>query len=176
MLGGVYLFLVIMGFCIDVVGFKIFIFYLILIIYLMVSELYFKKKNLVLNWVYFMLSQMYIVFFFVMLNVFVFQNDLEVSSVLYNLILFLFIFVFLWLNDMGVYCFGLFFGKYCLFECILFKKLWEGFIGGGIVVIVFLFVFVCYFFIMIWVEWVGLVLVVVIFGIWGDLIEFLLKC
>lgn len=60
MLGGAYLFLAIMGFCIDAAGSKIFIPYLILIIYLMVSELYLKKKNPVLNWAYSMLSQMYI--------------------------------------------------------------------------------------------------------------------
>ena len=58
MLGGAYLFLAIMGFCIDAAGSKIFIPYLILIIYLMVSELYLKKKNPVLNWAYSILSQM----------------------------------------------------------------------------------------------------------------------
>ena len=69
MLGGAYLFLAIMGFCIDAAGSKIFIPYLILIIYLMVSELYLKKKNPVLNWAYSMLSQMYIALPFAMLNV-----------------------------------------------------------------------------------------------------------
>lgn len=44
MLGGAYLFLAIMGFCIDAAGSKIFIPYLILIIYLMVSELYLKRR------------------------------------------------------------------------------------------------------------------------------------
>ena len=69
MLGGAYLFVAIMGFCIDAAGSKIFIPYLILIIYLMVSELYLKKKNPVLNWAYSMLSQMYIALPFAMLNV-----------------------------------------------------------------------------------------------------------
>lgn len=101
MLGGAYLFLAIMGFCIDAAGSKIFIPYLILIIYLMVSELYLKKKNPVLNWAYSMLSQMYIALPFAMLNVLAFQNDPEASSVSYNPILPLSIFVFLWLNDTG---------------------------------------------------------------------------
>lgn len=87
MLGGAYLFLAIMGFCIDAAGSKIFIPYLILIIYLMVSELYLKKKNPVLNWAYSMLSQMYIALPFAMLNVLAFQNDPEASSVSYNPIL-----------------------------------------------------------------------------------------
>ena len=99
MLGGAYLFLAIMGFCIDAAGSKIFIPYLILIIYLMVSELYLKKKNPVLNWAYSMLSQMYIALPFAMLNVLAFQNDPEASSVSYNPILPLSIFVFLWLTS-----------------------------------------------------------------------------
>ena len=41
MLGGAYLFLAIMGFCIDAAGSKIFIPYLILIIYLMVRRIRF---------------------------------------------------------------------------------------------------------------------------------------
>ena len=118
MLGGAYLFLAIMGFCIDAAGSKIFIPYLILIIYLMVSELYLKKKNPVLNWAYSMLSQMYIALPFAMLNVLAFQNDPEASSVSYNPILPLSIFVFLWLNDTGAYCFGSLFGKHRLFERI----------------------------------------------------------
>ena len=85
MLGGAYLFLAIMGFCIDAAGSKIFIPYLILIIYLMVSELYLKKKNPVLNWAYSMLSQMYIALPFAMLNVLAFQNDPEASSVSYDI-------------------------------------------------------------------------------------------
>ena len=169
MLGGAYLFLAIMGFCIDAAGSKIFIPYLILIIYLMVSELYLKKKNPVLNWAYSMLSQMYIALPFAMLNVLAFQNDPEASSVSYNPILPLSIFVFLWLNDTGAYCFGSLFGKHRLFERISPKKSWEGSIGGGIVAIASSFVFACYFPIMTWAEWAGLALVVVIFGTWQSL-------
>ena len=175
MLGGAYLFLAIMGFCIDAAGSKIFIPYLILIIYLMVSELYLKKKNPVLNWAYSMLSQMYIALPFAMLNVLAFQNDPEASSVSYNPILPLSIFVFLWLNDTGAYCFGSLFGKHRLFERISPKKSWEGSIGGGIVAIASSFVFAYYFPIMTSAEWAGLALVVVIFGTWGDLTESLLK-
>ena len=162
MLGGAYLFLAIIP-------------YLILIIYLMVSELYLKKKNPVLNWAYSMLSQMYIALPFAMLNVLAFQNDPEASSVSYNPILPLSIFVFLWLNDTGAYCFGSLFGKHRLFERISPKKSWEGSIGGGIVAIASSFVFAYYFPIMTWAEWAGLALVVVIFGTWGDLTESLLK-
>ena len=43
MLGGAYLFLAIMGFCIDAADSKIFIPYVLLLLYLMISELYIKK-------------------------------------------------------------------------------------------------------------------------------------
>lgn len=60
MLGGAYLFLAIMGFCIDAADSKIFIPYVLLLLYMMISELYLKKENPVLNWAYSMLSQLYI--------------------------------------------------------------------------------------------------------------------
>lgn len=175
MLGGAYLFLAIMGFCIDAAGSKIFIPYLILIIYLMVSELYLKKKNPVLNWAYSMLSQMYIALPFAMLNVLAFQNDPEASSVSYNPILPLSIFVFLWLNDTGAYCFGSLFGKHRLFERISPKKSWEGSIGGGVFSIIAAIVMAHYFPFMPISIWIGLALTVVIFGTLGDLTESLLK-
>ena len=52
MLGGAYLFLAVMGFCIDAADSKIFIPYVLLLLYLMISELYLKKENPVLNWAY----------------------------------------------------------------------------------------------------------------------------
>ena len=43
MLGGAYLFLAIMGFCIDAADSKIFIPYVLLLLYMMISELYLEK-------------------------------------------------------------------------------------------------------------------------------------
>lgn len=45
MLGGAYLFLAIMGFCIDAADSKIFIPYVLLLLYMMISELYLKRKT-----------------------------------------------------------------------------------------------------------------------------------
>lgn len=154
--------------------------YLFLIIYLLVSELYLKKKNPLNNWAYAMMSQIYIALSFAMLNVLAYHsigNEGELSNyqVQYNPILPLSIFIFTWINDTGAYCTGMLFGKHRLFERISPKKSWEGSIGGGIVAIASSFVFACYFPIMTWAEWAGLALVVVIFGTWGDLTESLLK-
>lgn len=176
MLGGAYLFLAIMGFCIDAAGSGIFIPYLLLLIYLMVSELYLKKKNPVLNWAFSMLSQLYIALPFALLNVLAFHNNADApTSVSYNPILPLSVFIFLWLNDTGAYCFGSLLGKHRLFERISPKKSWEGSVGGGVVAIASAFVLGHFFPVMPMLEWAGLALTVVVFGTWGDLTESLLK-
>lgn len=175
MLGGGYLFLAVMAFCIDTAGSTIFIPYVLLLLYLLISELYLKKENPILNWAYSMFSQLYIGLPFALLNVLAFHNDPEYSSVSYNPILPLSVFIFLWLNDTGAYCIGSLFGKHRLFERISPKKSWEGSIGGGIVAIGASLVLAHFFpFMSIW-EWMGLSLVVVVFGTWGDLTESLLK-
>lgn len=177
MLGGAYLFLAIMGFCTNEgqEGSKIFIPYVLLLLYMMISELYLKKENPILNWAYSMFSQLYIGLPFAMLNILAFNYDPTYSSVSYNPILPLSIFIFLWLNDTGAYCIGSLIGKHRLFERISPKKSWEGSIGGGVVAIGVSFVLAHYFpFLSMW-EWAGLALVVVVFGTWGDLTESLLK-
>ena len=177
MLGGAYLFLAIMGFCTNEgqEGSKIFIPYVLLLLYMMISELYLKKENPILNWAYSMFSQLYIALPFAMLNILAFNYDPTYSSVSYNPILPLSIFIFLWLNDTGAYCIGSLIGKHRLFERISPKKSWEGSIGGGVVAIGVSFILAHYFPFMSMMEWAGLALVVVIFGTWGDLTESLLK-
>lgn len=175
MLGGAYLFLAIMAFCINAADSKIFIPYVVLLLYLIISELYLKKENPILNWAYSMFSQLYIGLPFALLNVLAFNIDSEYNTVSYNRILPLSIFIFLWLNDTGAYCIGSLIGKHRLFERISPKKSWEGSIGGGIVAIGASFVLAHYFSFMSMWEWAGLALVVVVFGTWGDLTESLLK-
>ncbi|MDR0891365.1 MAG: phosphatidate cytidylyltransferase [Mediterranea sp.] len=175
MLGSAYLFLAVMAFCIDTAGSKVFIPYLLLLMYLFISELYLKKESPVLNWAYSMLSQLYVGLPFALLNVLAFHADVEAGEVSYNPILPLSIFIFLWLNDTGAYCFGSLLGKHRLFERISPKKSWEGSIGGGVVAIVVSFVLAYFFPFMSVPAWVGLALTVVVFGTWGDLTESLLK-
>ncbi|WP_290391031.1 phosphatidate cytidylyltransferase [uncultured Bacteroides sp.] len=175
-LGGAYLFLALMSFCTQQsIGARIFLPYLGLLLYMMITELYLKKKNPTGNWAYSMLSQLYVALPFALLNVLAFQYSTETSSVSYNPILPLSIFVFIWLSDTGAYCTGSLIGKHRLFERISPKKSWEGSIGGGIFSIASSFVFAYFFSFMLWWQWVGLAIVVVIFGTWGDLTESLMK-
>ena len=173
---GAYLFLALMSFCTQQsVGARVFLPYLGLLLYMMITELYLKKKNPTGNWAYSMLSQLYVALPFALLNVLAFQNSSETGSVTYNPILPLSIFVFIWLSDTGAYCVGSLIGKHRLFERISPKKSWEGSIGGGIFSIASSLGFAHFFPFMPGWQWVGLAIVVVIFGTWGDLTESLMK-
>ena len=146
----------------------------------MVAELYLKHPDPVGDWAYTMMSQLYIVLPFSLLNVLAFQSDAE--GIHYVWTLPLSVFVFLWVNDAGAYICGSLLGKHKLFPRISPGKSWEGSVGGGILVIAVAM--------LVWhlleqyglndirmspANWVGLGLTIVVFGTWGDLIESLFK-
>ena len=138
--------------------------YLFLVIYLLVSELYLKRKNPLHNWAYTMMSQMYIALPFALLNVLAFHTNVTGSASEYNPILPLSIFIFNWVNDTGAYCTGVLFGKHRLFERISPKKSWEGSIGGAVFCVIAAFVMAHFFPFLSLGVWVGLGLVIVVFG------------
>lgn len=178
MLGGAYLFLAFFAFCTGHTGSQVFIPYLILLMYMFISELYLKKENPVNNWAYSMLSQMYVALPFALLNILAFQYNAETYQVeSYNYLLPLSIFIFIWLSDTGAYCVGSLIGKNKLFERISPKKSWEGSIGGGVLAIGSSLLLAHLFPDMgiSMIKWAGLAAVVVLFGTWGDLTESLLK-
>nr|WP_314697231.1 phosphatidate cytidylyltransferase [uncultured Prevotella sp.] len=161
-------------------GFIIFIPYILTILYLLVAELYLKNENPINSWAYTMLGQMYIALPFSMINILAFQQ-VDGGQTTFDFLLPLSIFIFLWTNDTGAYLCGTLLGKHKLFPRISPKKSWEGSIGGGILVLVVAGV-IGYFaninatpHMLSIPAWVGLGLVVVVFGTWGDLIESLLK-
>jgi phosphatidate cytidylyltransferase len=67
------------------------------------------------------------------------------------------------------------FGKHPLFKRISPKKSWEGSIGGATFCIAASFALAHFFPIMSTAAWVGMALIVVLFGTWGDLTESLMK-
>ena len=115
-----------------------------------------------------------------MINVLAFNVTVE-GDVVYNSLLPLSVFIFLWANDTGAYCFGSLFGKHKLFPRISPAKSWEGSIGGAIVVLVAAWILgivdrnMGNMSGLTSVQWLGLGLVVVVFGTWGDLVESLFK-
>lgn len=180
-IAGVYFFLSVAGLCVTPIeGFIVFVPYVLTIIYMFISELYLKNENPVNSWAYTMLGQMYIVLPFSLINVLAFQQ-VGPGQITFDFLLPLSIFIFLWTNDTGAYVCGSLFGKHKLFPRISPKKSWEGSIGGGILVLIVAGV-IGYFannsgkpHVLSIPAWVGLGLVVVFFGTWGDLVESLLK-
>ena len=174
-LGSVSLFLCFFYYGMNPAQTGIFIPYLIITIYLMVSELYLKKKHPLNSLAYAMLSQIYVGLPFALLNVLAFHSNGWDSVSEYQFILPLSIFAFNWINDTGAYCTGMLLGKHPLFKRISPKKSWEGSIGGAVFSIAGAFALAHFFPIMSTVAWVGMGLTVVVFGTWGDLTESLMK-
>lgn len=178
---GVYFFLAVAGVNSGAIQTNaVFVPYLLTIIYLFISGLYTKSSDSVNDWAYTMLSQMYIALPLSTINVIAFRQAADGLNYYYYLLP-LSIFIFLWTNDTGAYCTGSLFGKHKLFPRISPAKSWEGSIGGGLLVLIVASVM---YYIesqgenlsgLNLIEWLGLGLVVVVFGTLGDLVESLLK-
>ena len=177
---GVYFFFSMTYFCSDVYGGAaksvVFIPYLVTIIYLLVAELYLKQDDPIQDWAYTMLSQMYIALPLSLINVLAFTAT-PGGQVAFNWLLPLSVFVFLWVNDTGAYCVGSLIGRHKLFPRISPGKSWEGSIGGAVFVLAAAWAVNTYLdgSMLTMPQWLGLGLVVVVFGTWGDLVESLFK-
>ena len=190
---GVYFFFAMAYYCSDVYGGQaksvVFIPYLVTIIYLLIAELYARQTDPVSNWAYTMLSQMYIALPLSLINVLAFTATPS-GQVVFNTLLPLSVFIFLWVNDTGAYCVGSLLGRHKLFPRISPGKSWEGSVGGALFVLLAAYGIgwldnmqiadldrtpTLFMGILSIPEWLGLGLVVVVFGTWGDLVESLFK-
>ena len=80
-----------------------------------------------------------------------------------------------WASDSGAYIAGKTLGRTKLFEKVSPNKTWEGTIGGALIALGILYTWSIYFNSLQTLEWLGLALIVVIFGSFGDLVESLFK-
>ena len=178
---GVYLFLAVAAWRMGLVAnFIIVVPYLLTIVYLFVSGLFTCSKNPVADWAYTMLGQMYVALPLAMINILAFEVDGQ-WGVNFDPLLPLSIFIFLWTNDSGAYCCGSLLGRHKLFPRVSPGKSWEGSIGGCVLVLAVAALIGW------WANngdmkhqlgmaaWMGLGLVVVVFGTLGDLVESLFK-
>ena len=81
----------------------------------------------------------------------------------------------LWASDTGAYFAGTRFGKRKLFERISPKKSWEGAIGGALLAFIFAFVIAHYFLTLAVWQWMCVTVIIIVGGVFGDLVESLLK-
>ena len=179
-----YLFVAVWAFCTDIMGPAVFIPYLISIIYLLVSELYFDRPDNIQNWAMTFMAQLYIALPFASLNsLCLFRTNLIPNiSFIYDYRYALSLFIFLWASDTGAYLFGSWLGKHRLFPRISPKKSWEGSVGGGITAIAASQIIASF---IPFAEtlsdmtsrllWTGLAVLTVIVGTWGDLVESVIK-
>jgi phosphatidate cytidylyltransferase len=116
-----------------------------------------------------LLGLVYIAFPLSLVNVIAFKNGE------YSYVLIIGVLLAQWANDTGAYLVGKTMGKTKLFESISPNKTWEGTIGGGLISIGVLYIYSLYFTEINNIEWIGLAVIVSIFGSYGDLIESLFK-
>ena len=149
------------------------------LLYLLISELYRKAENPLKNWAYAFAAQLYVALPLSMISLLAYRLDVKNGLVVFDWFLPLSVFIFLWSSDSGAYLFGSALSRYFpakLFPRISPGKSWVGSIGGGVLTLVVAAV--------LWhfrpellnlPQWLGLGLVVCVFGTWGDLVESLFK-
>ena len=153
----------------------LFVPYLLFLLYCYIRELFSNNSTPISNLGAMMLSQTYVVVPLSLVNLLAFSHYdcFSASAPFYAIPLTLY--VFIWLNDTGAYLIGTLFGKHRLYPRISPKKSWEGAVGGALftmasaVVVAHLCPFLT-----VW-QWVGMALVVVVFGTLGDLTESMIK-
>lgn len=137
-----------------------------------IFELFNKVKDPIQNLGFYLFSIIYLITPFILLNV-LFFPDLDFKSPANYLLIGFFILI--WVNDTFAYLSGMVLGKHKFFERISPKKTWEGTIGGAFFTIIGAYIFSLFIPNLTNLEWVGLGLVIVIFGTFGDLIESMIK-
>ena len=167
-LGGLLLFIPFYLNVFEGVGSRILILYPIYLVAVLVSELYRKKEDPLKNLAYTFLGQIYIVLPLTLLIPLAYTYS-------YDPIFVMALFAFIWVNDTGAYLVGVTIGKHRLFERISPKKSWEGFFGGLILTALSSLLFYHFEPGIPYYHWIGIAVMVVIFGTWGDLVESLMK-
>ncbi|MDR0789931.1 MAG: phosphatidate cytidylyltransferase [Bacteroidales bacterium] len=140
----------------------------------LVCELFHKTENPFTNVAYTFLSVIYLTFPISLMMIIVAIHGFEPLQLLS-------LFIFAWCNDTFAYLVGCKWGKHRLFERISPKKSWEGFIGGVVATLIAATA-VWYFYgrnvdgsQTYLAYWIGLALIMSIFGTLGDLVESMFK-
>ncbi len=156
----------------------VFLFFIPLLVILFISQLYSTDHYSFRAIAYTLTGVIYIALPFALCNGIVFPStdgrflnpdDKYIPDILLGF------FILLWTNDTFAYLTGMLFGRHRLFERISPKKSWEGFFGGLICTVAFSLLIAELFPIMPFYHWMAVAAIIVVFGVYGDLIESLLK-
>lgn len=148
--------------------------FVVLVLFVFGAELYKKKAEPINNLAYWSFVQLYVALPFGIMQALPF---IPVQGFVpeYSPLLPLAMFAFIWSTDTGAFCVGSLIGKRKLFPRISPNKSWEGAIGGVVIAMVVGYVFSIFFDVLNIYQWIGLAFVVSVSGIFGDLVESLLK-
>lgn len=142
------------------------IFCILLLPVALLAELYRKKETPLINVIYTLFPALYVALPFGLLNFFfpIGEGFLLLSF-----------FVTIWAGDTFAYIVGSLFGKHRLFERISPKKSWEGTLGSMLITLGLSFFYPSLFGIFAWWQWMIFVLISLVAGSYGDLVESLFK-
>jgi phosphatidate cytidylyltransferase len=118
---------------------------------------------------YTFLGIIYVAVPFSLLNVIAFANNEFSHEIIVGILL------ILWASDTGAYFSGIMLGKKKLFERVSPKKTWEGSIGGGLLALAMAYGLSRFFHDLNTIQWLVASGLIVITGIYGDLIESVFK-
>ena len=154
---------------VSVFGNNIFLFFIPLLVALFICQLYSADHYSFRAIAYTLAGVAYIALPFALCNGLAFPDGQYVPGILLGF------FILLWINDTFAYLTGIMFGRHRLFERISPKKSWEGFFGGLICTIALSLPVARLFPVLPFYHWMAVAAIIVVFGVYGDLIESLLK-
>lgn len=149
------------------------VFILAYFLILIASAIFLSRQDALHGIIYSVFGQVYITMTLSLLMFISYSPDMAVSK--YNWAPVLALFVFLWVNDTAAYFIGSLIGKHKLIEHISPKKSIEGFIAGIVFTILASLIFDRIYPGFSTIFWMGLAVVIVLFGTLGDLFESLIK-
>ncbi|WP_245964563.1 phosphatidate cytidylyltransferase [Rufibacter immobilis] len=135
----------------------------------LVAELYRKKENPFTNVALTLLGVLYIAAPFTLLHVLAFLPDRYSWQIILG-VMFL-----IWSSDTGAYAAGKTFGKNKLFPRISPGKTWEGWAGGVVLSLAVAWLLAQFYADLTLFQWLGVAVLVSVFGVLGDLVESMLK-
>jgi phosphatidate cytidylyltransferase len=139
----------------------------------MIKELYRKSERPFDNLVWTLFGHIYIVLPLSMLNFLVFPG--EIAGYKYNPYLLAGILVLIMVNDTAAYLVGVPLGRHRLFKKVSPKKSWEGTIGGALAVLAAALFINRFVPLLETMNWLIIGSIVLVSGVYGDLVESLYK-
>lgn len=135
----------------------------------LIAELYRKKEQPFTNVALTLVGVFYIAAPFTLLHVLAFHPGRYSGQIIIGVML------LIWSSDTGAYAAGKNFGKNKLFPRISPGKTWEGWAGGVLLAVGVAWILSLYFTDLTLTHWLGMALLVSVFGVLGDLVESMLK-